>query len=88
MAGGGLVAPIPYESGTSRSGGGSQVNIEIVDMRGSQSAPIETQESMSPEGIRSIKVLVRDMVTGAMSEGGTDRAMAQNYGISRQPKRR
>lgn len=84
---GGLVSPIPMTT-TSGGSGGSQVNVQVIDQRSNKSAPIETEESMTPDGIRSIRILVRDTVNEVMNTGGTDRAMAQNYGVSRRPKKR
>ena len=61
---------------------GSGTVVQIIDQRGTQSAPVDVQRQMVA-GREQIRVLIRDQVEAAISGGGLDRAMATNFGIRR-----
>lgn len=74
-------------TGNSNSGSGG-VNVIINDMRSANSAPVETEESTDSNGMRQIKVTIRDTVTELVNTGALDSVMGRNYGVSRQGIRR
>jgi hypothetical protein len=74
-------------TGNSNSGSGG-VNIIINDMRSANSAPVETEETVDANGMRQIKVTIRDTISELVNTGALDSVMGRNYGVSRQGIRR
>ena len=72
--------------GSSNSSGG--VNIIINDMRSANSAPVETEETVDANGMRQIKLTIRDTVAELVNTGSLDSVMSRNYGVTRQGIRR
>lgn len=61
--------------------GGGEVTVQIIDQRSGGERP---QVSTTREdGRKTIRVLIRDEVKGALGDGTLDRSMAQNYGVRR-----
>jgi tape measure domain-containing protein len=71
------------------SGGasGSGVVIQVIDQR-SNGAPVEQEEYMDAEGVRRIRLIVKDAMKGSFASGEMDPVMAQNYGLARKGTRR
>lgn len=76
FAGGGI-------AGGDSGGFGSNVNIQVIDQRGANSAPVETQESTGPNGDKIIKMIIRDTVKQGFANGEYDSSMRSIYGIRR-----
>lgn len=67
--------------GVAASGGGGTV-VQIIDQRqGGQQ--VETEESRGPDGRQFIRVLIRDEMKSAISEGAMDRLLSNAYGLKR-----
>ena len=65
-----------------RSGAGGGTSVQIIDQRsGGERAQVE--ETRGADGMRRIRVLIRDEIKGAMADGSMDSAMARNYGQKR-----
>jgi hypothetical protein len=67
--------------------GGGAVMVQVIDQRGG-GAPVEVSEASGPGGQRQIQVLVRDEVRRQIAQGGLDRALGNNYGLTRRPASR
>lgn len=63
--------------------GGGGTTVQIIDQRGANAAPVETQESRGPNGERQLRVLIRDTVKGLLSDGSMDATMRGNFNIAR-----
>ena len=67
--------------------GGSTVNngvdIQVIDQRGANAAPIQTSQQQGPDGRKMIKMLVRDSVKQGFANGSFDSSMHSTYGIRR-----
>ena len=67
--------------------GGSSVNngvdIQVIDQRGANAAPIQTSQQQGPDGRKMIKMLVRDSVKQGFANGSFDSSMHSTYGIRR-----
>lgn len=61
----------------------NDVNIQVIDQRGSGSAPIQTSQQQGPDGRKMIKMLVRDTVKQGFADGSYDSSMHSTYGIRR-----
>jgi hypothetical protein len=55
--------------------------VEIVDQR--QSGSIQRQEGWGPDGRKVIRMLVRDEVNAMGNDGGIDRMLGMNFGVTR-----
>lgn len=66
---------------------GGNVMVQVIDQRGG-GAPVEVSEASGPGGQRQIQVLVRDEVRRQIAQGGLDRALGNNYGLTRRPASR
>lgn len=62
---------------------GSNVNIQVIDQRGANSAPVETKESTGPDGQKMIQMIIRDTVRQGFANGEYDSSMRTIYGIRR-----
>ncbi|MBT4018540.1 MAG: phage tail tape measure protein [Alphaproteobacteria bacterium] len=74
--------------GQMREAFGSEVVVQVIDQRGTQSASIETSSTRGPSGEELIRILVRDAVEQEFDSGGADRMMKRNYAASRAGIRR
>lgn len=83
-ANGGYVGASPVPSIPSMSGGGGGTTVQVIDQRSSGGAAPEVSEQTGPNGMRRIRILIRDEVKGMFNDGTMDRTMTRNYG----PKRR
>ncbi|AHX01186.1 putative tape measure protein [Nitrincola phage 1M3-16] len=79
---GGYVAPSIGNFSGGYSSGGGDVYVTIVDQSTGGNS-YETSETISPEGRREIRILVRDMIKESMGSGELDSTMQQNYGQKR-----
>lgn len=73
-ASGGIVGNAPVSGG---------VDIQIIDQRSNQSAPIETQRSQGSDGREYIKMIVRDTVKQGINNGEYDATFRNTYGVRR-----
>lgn len=83
-------APVPLPSSVApgRGGGGGSV-IQIIDQRGANAAPIETENrGTTSDGQQVIAITVRDVVTRSIKRGDFDSSMRERYGSSPQLVRR
>ena len=69
--------------GGNSGGFGSNVSIQVIDQRGANSAPVETQESTGPNGDKIIRMIIRDTVKQGFANGEYDSSMRSIYGIRR-----
>ncbi|MCM1497279.1 MAG: tape measure protein [Clostridium sp.] len=67
----------------SGSSGSGDVSVNVIDQRGSNTAPIQTSTSTGPDGKKMIQVLVRDAVKKGFSNGSFDGSMQMSYGLRR-----
>lgn len=65
------------------SSAGNGVDIQVIDQRGSNAAPIQTSQQQGPDGRKMIKMLVRDTVRQGFANGSYDSSMQTTYGIRR-----
>lgn len=65
----------------------SPINVQIVDNRRG-GAPVQTSTSQGPDGATVLRVTINDEIESAINSGRMDRALRNNYGISRQGVRR
>lgn len=72
-------------SGGAASSAGVQIN--IIDQRSGDAAPVETQESTGADGRRMIEVFVRDQTDKNLRSGKHNAAMATQFGASPRIKR-
>lgn len=61
---------------------GGEISVQIIDQRGSGQRP-QVSEQTGADGRKQIKVLIRDEINAALSDGSADRTMLTNYGLSR-----
>lgn len=52
-------------------GGGTSVEVNIIDQRSNQSEPVQVTESHTPDGMRQIQVLIRDAVVRDIGNRGS-----------------
>ena len=68
-------------------GGGTSVEVNIIDQRSNQSEPVQVTESHTPDGMRQIQVLIRDTVVRDIgSRGSVYKAIGTMFDVS--PNRR
>lgn len=73
--------------GLGDAGGKTEVN--IIDMRGEAgSEAVEVEERQTGDGMRQVRVMIRDAVRETTRSGSLDADMRGSYGITRQPTRR
>lgn len=60
----------------------SGTTVQIIDQRGS-GEKAQVEESRGVDGRKLIKVLIRDEMKSALSDGSMDRPMANSYGVRR-----
>ena len=75
FASGGLVG--------SARGYNNGVDIQVIDQRGANAAPVQTQQSEGPDGRKIIKMMIRDTVRQGFADGSYDTSMRSTYGIRR-----
>ncbi|MCB1833597.1 MAG: phage tail tape measure protein, partial [Geminicoccaceae bacterium] len=63
----------------SPSAAGEPVKIEIIDQR-SSGQPVEAQERRGPDGMRQIRVMIRDEVRQGFARGEYDGSLQQRFG--------
>lgn len=63
------------------------VNVQVFDQRGSGARP-EVSQHTGPDGSAIIRVMVRDELKRAVSDGSVDGVMSSTYGLKRQGARR
>lgn len=68
--------------------GGSDVNIQIIDQRGTNAPAPEINERRSADGTRQIKILIRDSVRDDLRSGQFDKELGSSFGLARQGTRR
>ena len=70
--------------GVASTGGGSTVNVNIIN---NSDAQIEQTETTNADGSKNIDVIVFNLVKKGMLTGEFDKSLRGNYGISRQGRR-
>lgn len=64
-------------------GGGGGTMVQIIDQRGANAPPAEVSETTGGDGRRTIGILIRAEMRGAIADGSLDRDMRNSFGISR-----
>lgn len=68
---------------------GGNTSVIINDMRSASGAePVEVEETRGPDGERMLQIMIRDEMNRQFGTGGVDKAMRNNYGVTRQITRR
>ena len=67
----------------SAAGGGAEprVEINIIDQRQGTAPPIEASESRGPDGMRVVRIMVRDQVRSSIASGEVDGEMSRRFGL-------
>lgn len=65
-----------------RSGTGGNTTVQVIDQR-SGGEKAEVQETRGADGMRRIRVMIRDEQKAAMSDGSMDSTMSRYYGVRR-----
>jgi hypothetical protein len=60
----------------------ANVSVQVIDQRGSGSRP-EVTSHQGPDGRQTVRVLIRDEMKRALSDGSVDRTMADSFGLRR-----
>ena len=63
-----------------QSGGG--VVVQVIDQRGSQAAPVERRERTNASGIKTISLIIRDVVRRQVSTGELDQSLQARFGLN------
>ena len=69
-------------------GGGSNVQVNVYDQRGSNSGSVETRERKGPDGSRVVDVYVREAVGRMAKDGSLDKVLGTSYGVKRTATKR
>lgn len=73
-----------YSHGQSRDMmGGSNVSVQIIDQRSGQAAPVETEESEGPDGMRQVRVFIREETDRNIRSGKHASSMRAAHGVGR-----
>jgi hypothetical protein len=62
-------------------GGGGGTTVQVIDQRGQNAPPVETQRSSGPDGREQIRLIVRAEVNQALASGAHDRVMRGRFGV-------
>lgn len=65
-----------------RSGTGGNTTVQVIDQR-SGGEKAEVQETRGADGMKRVRVMIRDEQKAAMSDGSMDSTMSRNYGVRR-----
>lgn len=80
-ADGGFVGSMPN---IPAGGVGGGTTVEIIDQRSGGARP-EVTETQGRDGMRRVRVMIRDEVKSMFNDGSMDRTMARNFGPKRRP---
>lgn len=69
-------------------GGGSNVQVNVYDQRGSNSGSVETKDRKGPDGSRIVDVYVREAVGRMAKDGSLDKVLGTSYGVKRTATKR
>lgn len=76
-----------FAKGGSVGGGDSGMfggtNIQIIDMRGTDSPPVQTKRGRDSNGQEQIKVFIKQTVSQGFTEGAFDKSLKNNFSIRR-----
>jgi hypothetical protein len=64
-----------------RGGGGGGTTVQVIDQRGQNAPPVETQRSTGPDGREQIRLIVRAEVNQALASGAHDKALRGRFGM-------
>lgn len=70
------------------AGGGGGTQVTIIDQRGANAEAVEVEERQGGDGMRQIRVMIRDAVKSNARSGTLDADLRGAYGINRRATRR
>jgi hypothetical protein len=62
-------------------GAGGGTTVQVIDQRGQNAPPVETQRSSGPDGREQIRLIVRAEVNQALASGAHDKALRGRFGM-------